>query len=201
MKLLLFILLAYLLGSLPFSKIFPGLKGKDVSAAGTKNIGATNVLVVAGPVMGALALAGDIGKGYLAAYLAQSYLGFPWAVALCGLAAVAGHDFSVFLKFRGGKGVATTGGALLLIDPLFAIAVLLLWILLILVSRYFIPSTIIILGLVPLMMWILGMRPEFIVFGLAAFLLALYAHRRDIQRIVAGREIDTSDSIKKYLKK
>lgn len=201
MKFVGIILLSYLLGSIPFSHIFPKLKGLDVRKGGTKNIGASNALVVAGPIMGALALAGDIGKGYLAVYLAQQYLGVPWGITLAALAAVIGHDFSIFLKFKGGKGVATTGGALFGIDLIFGVFVLLFWILLILISRYFIPSTIIILGCIPIGMLVLGMRFEFIVFGIIAFILALYTHREDIGRIISGKELKTSDSMKKYLKK
>lgn len=199
MNLFLLILLSYLIGSIPFSHIFPKLKGKDVREAGTKNVGATNALVVAGPIFGALALIGDIGKGYLCVYLAGQYIGTPWAMALAGLAAVAGHDFSIFLKFKGGKGVATTGGVLFAIDPFFTIIVILLWILLIIVTRYFILSTLIIIGSIPVMMFVVGKRYEFITFGVLAFALALYTHRNDIIRLVSGREIKTSQAVKKYL--
>lgn len=201
MKTIVVILVSYLLGSIPFSHIFPKLKGKDVRKGGTKNVGASNALVVAGPIMGALALAGDIGKGYLAVYLAQQYLVVPWGITLAAVAAVVGHDFSIFLKFKGGKGVATTGGALFRIDLIFGFFALLFWVLLILVSRYFIPSTLIILGCIPIAMWVLGMRVEYIVFGILAFILALYTHREDIRRIISGKELKTSDSMKKYLKK
>ncbi|MEA3493969.1 MAG: glycerol-3-phosphate 1-O-acyltransferase PlsY [Candidatus Margulisiibacteriota bacterium] len=199
MDLFLFILLSYLIGSIPFSHIFPKLKGKDVREAGTKNVGATNALVVAGPIFGALALIGDVGKGYLCAYLAGQYLGTPWAMTLAGLAAIAGHVFSIFLRFRGGKGIATMGGVLLAIDPFFAIIALSLWILLIVVTRYFILSTLIISGSIPIMMFVVGKRHEFIIFGVLAFALVLYTHRDDIMRLVSGRELKTSQAMKKYL--
>jgi len=201
MNVLLLIVVSYLLGSIPFSHIFPRLKGKDVQKGGTKNIGATNVLVVAGPLMGALALIGDIGKGFLAVYLAQRYFIDPWVVVFAGLAAIAGHDFSLFLKFKGGKGVATTGGVLLALDPIFAIIVLLIWILLIVVTRYFIPSTLIIFGCVPVMLWVLGKRAEYVIFALLAFVLALYTHRADIKRLFAGKELNTQEAMGHYLKK
>jgi glycerol-3-phosphate acyltransferase PlsY len=198
MDIFLFILIAYILGSIPFSHLFPKIKGVDVRKKGTKNIGATNALAVAGPLIGVLALIGDIGKGYLAVYLAQRYVGLPWVEAGAGLAAIVGHDFSLFLKFKGGKGVATMGGALLAIDPVFAFIALLLWILLILVSRYFVPSTLIIIGCIPIMMLVLGKRMEFVIFGFLAFLLALYTHRADIKRILSGKELKTAESIRKY---
>ena len=99
------ILLSYLIGSIPFSHILPKIKGQDTSKKGTKNIGATNALVVAGPFVGALALMGDIAKGLLPVLLVSYYLNNPWISALAGLAAVLGHDFSIFLKFKGGKGI------------------------------------------------------------------------------------------------
>ena len=192
---------SYLLGSIPFSHIFPKLKGKDIRKGGTKNIGASNVLVVAGPLMGALALFGDIAKGYLAVSLASYYSPNPWLAVFAGIAAILGHDFSLFLKFKGGKGVATTGGALIAFDPIFAFIVFLLWILVIIVSRYFIPSTLIIAASLPLMMWVLGKRIEFVVFGILAFVLILYTHREDIKRLISGKELRTSEAVKHYFKK
>ncbi|MFC1637667.1 glycerol-3-phosphate acyltransferase, partial [Candidatus Margulisiibacteriota bacterium] len=158
MEIFLIILGSYLLGSIPFSHLFPKIKGHDVRKKGTMNIGATNALVVAGPVLGALALAGDIAKGYLAVSLAVYYSPLPWVAAAAGLAAMLGHCFSIFLKFKGGKGIATMGGALLAFDLVFGIFVVLFWILLILVTRYFILSTLIMAALIPLMMWVLNKR-------------------------------------------
>ena len=201
MKLLLIVLASYLIGSIPFSHIFPGIKGKDVRVAGTKNVGATNVLVVAGPLMGALALIGDIGKGYFSVYLAQRYQLPPFGIALAALAAVAGHDFSIFLRFKGGKGLATTGGALLAMDLIFGLLALLLWILCMIILRYFVPSTILVLAFVPVMMWMASWRPEYILFGFGAFLLAVYAHRCDLQRFFAGKELTIQESMAKHLKK
>ena len=192
---------AYLLGSIPFSHIFPKIKGKDVAASGTKNVGATNALVVAGPIMGALAFMGDIGKGYLAVYLAERFVGVPWIMVLAAILVILGHDFSVFLRFKGGKGIAPYGGALLRIEPIFTVIILLIWILLIVVTRYIIPSTIVMLAVIPVFMYVIGLRVEFIVFACLSFLLALYTHRRDIQRFMAGKELNTSDAMQHYLKK
>lgn len=201
MKLLLILLFSYLIGSIPFSHIFPKFKGKDVRSGGTKNVGATNALVVAGPLMGALALTGDILKGFLSIQLARYFNLSDLGIALCGLAAVVGHDFSIFLGFKGGKGVATTGGALIALDPIFATLALLLWILCMIILRYFIPSTILILGFIPVMMWMVSWRAEYILFGIAAFLLAVYAHREDFKHFFSGQEITIQESIAKHLRK
>lgn len=201
MKLLLIIFLSYLIGSIPFSYLFSKLKGADLRKGGTGNVGATNVLVVAGPLAGALALIGDITKGILAIQLARYFNLSDWGIALCGLAAVAGHDFSIFLRFSGGKGVATTAGVLLALGPLFSMLVLLLWIIAMIVLRYFIPSTILILAFLPVMMWMVSWRVEYICFATGAFLLAVYTHRADIQRFFAGEELTIQESMAKYLKK
>lgn len=102
MKFILVVLASYLIGSIPFSYIFSKLRrGVDPRNVGTGNIGATNTLVVAGKTAGALALAGDIGKGAAAIFLARYFGLSDWGIAFSGLAAVVGHDFSVFLGFRG----------------------------------------------------------------------------------------------------
>lgn len=201
MKLLGLVLLSYLIGSIPFSYLFSRFKGHDVREKGTKNVGATNALVVAGPIAGALSLAGDISKGILPVLLCR-YFSLPdWGTALSALAAIAGHDFSLFLGFRGGKGIATTGGVLLALDPIFTFLVILLWGLTMLVIRYFIPSTILVLGFLPIMMWMGSWRTEYVLFGVGAFLLALYVHRHDLQRFFSGNELTIQESIAKYRKK
>ncbi|MBU0502232.1 MAG: glycerol-3-phosphate 1-O-acyltransferase PlsY [Candidatus Margulisbacteria bacterium] len=196
---LLAILSSYLIGSIPFSHLFAKLKGKNIQQEGTKNVGATNALVVAGPLVGALAWVGDVGKGFIVVFLALRFGLSPWVVTFMALASIVGHDFSIFLKFKGGKGVATTGGALIAFDPVFGILVFVFWILTILVTRYFIPSTIIVLAGLPVAMLVLGMRSEVIVFGLGAFLLAVYTHRHDLKRLLSGQELRTDAAINKYM--
>jgi len=159
------------------------------------------VLVVAGPGMAVLAFLGDFGKGFLAVILARtlglSHLG----VALSGLAAVIGHDFSIFLGFKGGKGLATAGGVLLALDPVFTFLAMLLWILCMIVLRYFIPSTVLMMIFVPAMMWMGSWRVEYIIFGVLNAGLSVYAHRQDLQRFFRGEELTIGESIAKYLKK
>ncbi|MBN3032814.1 MAG: glycerol-3-phosphate 1-O-acyltransferase PlsY [Candidatus Saganbacteria bacterium] len=202
MKSLLIIAAAYLTGSIPFSHIFPRLiKGHDVREKGTKNVGASNALVVAGKRAGLLSLLGDTGKGIVAVLLAR-YFELPvWAIAVCALAAVIGHDFPVFLKFKGGKGVATFGGTLLALDPVFTALVVLLWLFVMLVLRYFIPSTVLIMCFVPVLMWMGSWRPEYIVFGVLNAALGIYAHRANLALFFAGQELTIQESLAKHLKK
>jgi len=201
MKTVILIIIAYLIGSIPFSYLSSIIKGKDPRQGGTGNVGATNVLVVAGPLAGVLALVGDILKGYLVVMLARYFNLSDWGVVFCALSAVVGHDFSLFLGFSGGKGIATFGGALIAMDPLFALLVVLLWILAMVITRYFIPSTILILFLIPFLMWLGSWRIEYIFYALGALGLGLYTHRRDIKRFLDKKELTIQESMAKHLKK
>jgi glycerol-3-phosphate acyltransferase PlsY len=199
MTLFVSVLLCYLIGSIPFSFLFAKLRrGVDPRRAGTGNVGATNALLVAGKTAGLLAMAGDTAKGIAAVSLARDLGLNEWGIALSGLAAVSGHDFSPWLGFKGGKGVATTGGILIALDPVFTLLVILLWILSMAMFRYFIPSTILVLCFLPVMMWIGSWRLEYIVFAVVNALLALYTHRLDLQRFLAGNELTIAESIAKY---
>ncbi|MDI6731898.1 MAG: glycerol-3-phosphate 1-O-acyltransferase PlsY [Candidatus Margulisbacteria bacterium] len=202
MPVILTIVFAYLLGSIPFSHLFPRLKGHDIRHKGTKNVGATNALVVAGPIIGTLALIGDIGKGFLAVMLAKYFIpDAHWLPVLCGILAVAGHDFSIFLKFKGGKGVATTGGAWLALDPILTSLFILLWGLLIITTRYFIMSTVIIFALIPVLLLVFNRGIELVMFAVLTFILAAVAHCKDISRFFSGKELNTSEALRHYLAK
>ncbi|MFH1387306.1 MAG: glycerol-3-phosphate 1-O-acyltransferase PlsY [bacterium] len=179
---------SYLIGSIPFSYLFSKLKGADPRHGGSGNVGATNALVVGGPIVGILSLIGDISKGLVAVYIAQA-AGLPAiGISLTGLAAIIGHDFPVFLRFNGGKGVATTGGVLFAIDPIFTTILILLWVLGLIVIRYFIPTTVLVIGFIPVMMWMSSWPAEYFILGIGAFILALYAHRIDLKRYFSGQE-------------
>lgn len=108
---------AYLCGSLPFGLWVGRWVGVDVRHAGSGNIGATNVARTAGRRAGVLTLVGDVAKGALPAALARLLFVDAWLIALIGLAAVCGHVFSVFLRFSGGKGVATAFGVFVVLTP------------------------------------------------------------------------------------
>jgi len=198
MKAVLLVLAAYLLGSIPFSYLFSQLRGKDPRNHGSKNVGATNTLVIAGRLAGGLALIGDLGKGALAVLLAR-YANLPdGAIALSGLLAVIGHDFSVFLRFRGGKGVATTGGVLFALDPIFTLIIILFWVLSMLLIRRFIPGTVLTMVFIPVIMWMASWKKEYVLFGAANAALGIYSHRFDLRRFFAGEELAISESLAKY---
>ncbi|MCU0640668.1 MAG: glycerol-3-phosphate 1-O-acyltransferase PlsY [Candidatus Margulisbacteria bacterium] len=192
----------YLLGSVPFSYIFAKLRrGVDPRRAGTGNVGASNALIVGGKMAALLAVIGDTGKGILAIMLARSLHLNEWGLVLCALVVVLGHDFSLFLGFKGGKGVATTGGVIFALNPFFGVIVTLLWLLCMLMLRRFIPGTLLTFTLVPLVMWLGSMRTPFILWGIVNAALAFYAHRQDLERFLAGNELTIAESLEKIRKK
>lgn len=196
---ILFLLASYLIGSIPFAFLSSKyIKGIDIRTVGSQNVGATNTLGHAGKLAGTLALIGDIGKGILVIFLAQHFIGDPFWVALSGFLVVLGHDFPVFLKFKGGKGVATTGGVLIGLDGAFALIIVLLWALTILVTRFYIMSSLIIIGLIPVFMLVMGWQVEYAALYFALWILALYVHRFDIQRQIEGKESTVQEYFRKY---
>ncbi len=198
----LFLVFSYLIGSIPFAFLSSKyIKGIDIRTVGSQNVGATNTLGHAGKLAGSLALIGDIGKGILVVFLAQHFIGDPFWVALSGFLVVLGHDFPIFLKFKGGKGVATTGGVLIGLDWPFALIMVLLWALTILVTRFYIMSSLIILGLIPFFMLVTCWQIEYVILYFCLWLLALYVHRFDIQRQIEGKESTVQEYFKKYKNK
>src|SRR5690606_18058618 len=134
-------LAAYLIGSVPFAVVVSRIMGlADPRSFGSGNPGATNVLRTGNRKAAALTLLGDAAKGWVAVYLAQRIadgLALSVAVvALCAVAVFLGHVFSVFLKFKGGKGVATALGVLLAINPWLAVATAATWLIVVYVTRY-----------------------------------------------------------------
>lgn len=175
----------YLIGSIPFSYLLVKLlKGIDLRTVGSGNIGATNVGRVLGRRYWALALLLDLGKGLLAAWLAQLW-GLPlW---LAGLA-VIGHDWSVFLHFTGGKGVATTLGVLALTSWEALLLALLVWALLVKLSGYASAASLGALASAPPLVWVFTRNPSLTGLFIALWLLSLYRHRENIQRLLRGEE-------------
>jgi acyl phosphate:glycerol-3-phosphate acyltransferase len=186
---------AYLLGSIPFGLILTKLfGGGDVRKAGSGNVGATNVTRVAGPVAGILTLVLDAGKGSLAVWLAARFSGEAagWMV-VAGLASLLGHCFPVWLKFRGGKGVATAAGMFFMLSPLALLGSVTLFLIVVLVSRYVSLGSIAAAAAMPLLIYLLWAPhhapPLIVTFGaFAAAMLIVYKHDANIQRLVEGRE-------------
>ena len=186
---------AYLLGSIPFGLILAKLFGVgDVRKAGSGNVGATNVARVAGPLAGILTLVLDAAKGAAAVWLAARFANESAAwMTFAGLAALAGHCFPVWLRFRGGKGVATAAGMFLVICPPALLGSVLVFILVVVFSRYVSLGSIAAAAAMPLLIYLLWAPrhapPLIVTFGaFAAAMLVVYKHDANIQRLVEGRE-------------
>ncbi len=179
---------SYLLGSVPFGIVFTRAKGVDLRKVGSGNIGATNVLRAAGKGPAVLTLLGDILKGATAVALARALgLGASYE-GLAALAAVAGHDFSVFLKFRGGKGVATSLGAVLIYAPQAGILTVVLWLVTVALTRYSSLGAIVSFALLPVIMILTGQAKLKAAVALALAALLLLKHSGNIKRLVEGTE-------------
>jgi glycerol-3-phosphate acyltransferase PlsY len=180
---------AYVLGPIPFGLLVAHALGeKDPRTAGSKNIGFTNVLRVSGKKAGILTLLGDIGKGVVAPVFAQS-LGAPrpW-VLLIGFAVVLGHIFSVFLAFKGGKGVATALGSVLGIEPFLGFCLLGIWIGTVLIFKYSSGGALAAFLGLPILAYFLNEDFQFIIFSLCILGLIVYRHIENIGRLVKGNE-------------
>jgi acyl phosphate:glycerol-3-phosphate acyltransferase len=188
-------LVAYLLGSIPFGWLIVKLgRGADVRASGSGNIGATNVTRVAGKAAGVATLLLDVGKGYLAVWMAARWThgNIRWMMA-AALAAVAGHIFSCWLRFRGGKGVATGLGVFLGISPGAVLAAAVLWIVVVAFWRYVSLGSIVAAASLPILLFVFyapgHSPPLFVSIGSVLIaVLVILKHRENIGRIVAGTE-------------
>jgi glycerol-3-phosphate acyltransferase PlsY len=186
------IVVGYLLGSFPSGYVVGRLRGIDVRQWGSGSLGGTNVLRSAGPWAAILAVLGDVAKGVLAVFVARTLVSSPSAEVLAGLAAILGHDFTIFLKFSGGRGVATTLGALGALFLPASIILALLALSVVVVSRYASLGSLTIATLLPFFMLYLVLFADqpiwYLVYGLTASILIVVLHRGNIQRLLASTE-------------
>jgi len=200
LQLLLVLAVSYFLGSIPFAAIAAYLiRGIDIKQHGTRNLGASNVLWVVGFLPALMVFVADVLKGLASAGLASWVFG-PVAfaeISLAGFAAILGHDFPLFYRFRGGKVVATTYGVLLVMDWKLALFLIPFWLLSAAATQYFIPSTLITFWAVPFIMWLTSASPAYILFGLVNAGLAMYRHGEDIRRLLAGEEKTIFESLRR----
>jgi len=181
--------IAYLVGSIPFGLLVSwALARVDIRSHGSGNIGTANVLRIVGKWAATLTLLGDLLKGFLPVVAALSLGASELWVAGVGLAAVLGHNWSVYLRFAGGKGVATSFGALLAMTPLPALLGLLTWTAVVLIFRYTsLAALIASVCIPPVILFFTGAGP-YLAFSLLAALLIFVRHRDNIKRLWAGTE-------------
>ena len=183
-----YILLSYLLGSIPVGVVLSKLKGQDPRKAGSGNIGATNVMRTVGKGLGILTLAGDIAKGFLPTWLAMHYNQPTIVVAACGLAAFIGHVWPIYLGFKGGKGVATALGFFLALKPAVIPLLLAAFVLVLVKWRYVSLGSLVSTVLTPIFLALFGSPIEYIAASLVVGLLIFYKHSDNIKRLLAGKE-------------
>lgn len=179
---------SYLAGSIPAGYIIGSLAGVDVRTVGSGNVGATNVARAVGKTKGLLTLLIDVAKGFIPAYVAFR-LGFgDTALAIVGAGAFFGHLYPVFLKFQGGKGVATAAGVLLAVAPLALPIAMGVFAAVVYFSRIASLSSLTAALTAPLAVWVLSYPPAILVLSLVFAVMIVYRHRGNIERLIAGTE-------------
>ncbi len=182
--------IAYLLGAIPFGYLLVRLKtGRDVRGLGSGNIGATNVLRTTSRGLGIVTLLLDIGKGFLAVWIAARLMdGSPLWTSAAALAVMAGHAFPVFLKFRGGKAVASFVGAFLYLAPLPLAAILAIFVAVVAATRYISLGSIAGAVALPFAAWLMHRPMPVVAAAAIAGVFIVWRHRENIARLRAGKE-------------
>ena len=188
---------AYLLGSIPTGFLVAKAKGIDIRSVGSGNIGATNAMRVLGKPAGVFVLIMDALKGFGAVWLCAEILAsqhvanptIQTARIIAGIGAVLGHNYTCWLKFKGGKGIATTAGVYLALAPWAVLVGLLIFLLAVVITRYVSVGSIAAAIALPVTIWV--MSPNNLLLGIVSTLLgalAIYKHKGNIQRLLKGEE-------------
>ena len=181
--------ISYLLGSIPNGLILgKAIWGVDLRQHGSKNIGATNAWRTIGKAGGISIFALDFLKGAVSAYLGLHLGGSELAGVLCGILAIAGHSWSVFLAFKGGKGVATGLGVIAALMPEVTLIVFAVWFAIVYFTGYVSLGSIVGAALVPILTLFFGLHTEFLILGLIAAVFIIYRHKSNIERLLKGTE-------------
>lgn len=183
------VLCSYVIGSIPSGLILgKTLWNVDLREHGSKNIGATNAWRTLGKLPGFIVFVADLLKGMIGVYLGMLLVGTSTAMIIGGIIAIVGHSLSLFLKFKGGKGVATGLGVIIMLMPTVSAIVFIIWLVIVILSKYVSLASIIAAICVPVFAFILGMPSEFVAFGVVAALFVIYRHKSNIGRLMNGTE-------------
>lgn len=185
---LLFIIGSFLIGSIPFGVVVARMRGVDLKKVGSGNIGATNVLRTTGRLPAFLTLAGDVLKGAVPVAVAKYLVNDLAIEGVVGLSAILGHNFSLFLRFRGGKGVATSIGVLLVYSPKAAVVTIFIWLAVIFFTRYSSLGAIVAFGVLPLTVYAADYSSEKLTTCLVMSALLMLRHTDNIKRLMDGTE-------------
>lgn len=193
-KFLIFAVIAYIFGSLPCGVwLGKGVKNIDIREYGSKNSGATNAYRILGPKYGIMVLILDALKGYIPLYIASLFDIGGIYIILLGLVAILGHTFSFFLQFKGGKGVATSLGVFLFLMPKVVGVLVLVFILVVGISKYISLGSVICAGLLPILAYFMPVRDDatrlpLVIISLVVGIFVIYKHKANIQRLMEGKE-------------
>lgn len=183
------VVVGYLFGSIPFGIILTKIAGgPDLRSIGSGNIGATNVLRTGNKKLAAATLVGDMLKGTVAVLVGARFLGGPEAALAAGIGAFLGHLFPVWLRFKGGKGVATYIGVLIGVKASIALVFAAIWLSLAYLFRYSSLAALVASALTPLLLWFWVGMPKAAIVMAGLTLLLWIMHRENIARLLAGRE-------------
>lgn len=185
---ILLILIGYVLGAIPTGLLVGLASGVDVRKAGSGNIGTANVLRSAGKWAAVATLVGDMLKGVIPVVLARVLTDNAWVVATVGLAAVAGHCWPVFLRFKGGKGVATGSGTAVGLAPIAGLGLFAFWWAVVLVSRYTSLGAIAVMVVSPFVFLLTGQPLPYILYTILGGGLVLWKHRENARALLKGTE-------------
>lgn len=196
-KLIIISFIAYFLGNISASyMVAKYLKGIDIRKYGSGNAGATNVFRTLGVKAGLLAFLGDALKGVIAVVLGQLIGGENGQVA-AGIFVVAGHNWPVLLGFKGGKGIATTIGVMIAINPLMVAAIVPIGIVVIIITKYVSLASILGMMIFPLLMLITGQPRNLVIFSFLLSAMAIYRHKSNIVKLLNGTESKLGEKAKK----
>jgi len=194
----LFVIVSYLIGSIPFGLILSRATGVDIRKQGSGNIGATNVTRLLGKKLGILTLVGDVFKAvipmlaahwyYLRSGMTVSPQEVDFAVSLCGGAAFLGHIFPLYLKFKGGKGVATALGVFIVLEPLAVIISLVIFIAIVYFTGFVALGSLLVSALMTLWIWLLGGTPNHVLLAFFIGVLIWIKHADNIKRLLQSTE-------------
>ena len=196
---ILVVVVSYLLGSIPTGFLVAKARGVDIRSVGSGNIGATNVFRILGKPAGILVMFVDVLKGSVAVALAMRMIG-PWFSGIhgnqanewygvwAGVAAILGHNFTCWLSFKGGKGIATSAGVLLALVPWSLLIILAVWIVTLVLTRWVSLASILASATLPFAAWMTGESFTMILITGGLAVLAIYKHRANIKRLLNGTE-------------
>lgn len=198
MIIVLIIISCYLLGSIPFGYIIGKLfKKVDIREFGSGNIGTSNAFRTLGPFLASLVLISDIGKGIFSIYLVRYFnIDNLLILTIAGFVVICGHDWSLFLGFKGGKGIATTFGVVFALNPTIAILAITIWLIVLIITKYTSLSSI--LAMISILVFtILFKQPyEYIVFSAIILILSIFKHKENIKRLKLRKERKIGEKIK-----